>query len=167
VSFCSLHVVNVWKVALKLEGKDSSSCLLSMCKFWNCVDLPTGCATCMTFRHRHSRRSDLIGTAEIGRIKAEVRVRKKERMERIIVSSDPKAAHAADFFCSPCTFARSGDNIFLHLPTHKEGKRLRKPTDTGTNQALSSHKDGCRTFLDPRAEERRGAANASRWMYCR
>ena len=48
-----------------------------------------------------------------------------------------------------------------------QSKRLRKVVGEGGNQAPSPQRDGCRTFLGPRAEERRGAANASRWIYFR
>ena len=41
------------------------------------------------------------------------------------------------------------------------GQAFEEVADERSNQAPSPHRDGCRTFLDPRAEERRGAANAS------
>jgi hypothetical protein len=44
---------------------------------------------------------------------------------------------------------------------------VRKSVEERRNQAPSPHRGGCRTFLDPRTDERRGAANASCLMYCR
>ncbi len=54
----------------------------------------------------------------------------------------------------------------LHF-ARMQSKRLRKLAGEGGNQAPSLQRGGCRTFLDKRAGERRGAANASCLMYCR
>ena len=53
--------------------------------------LPTGCATCTTFRHRHRRQSRLIETAEIEKGKAGVH-------EEDEWKSDRRAAPKSDCF---------------------------------------------------------------------
>jgi hypothetical protein len=67
---------------------------------------------------------------------------------------------------SPVPFRSRKPTVFPHV-ARMQSKRLRKLADEGRTQAPSPQRGGCRTFLDRRAEARRGAANASCKMYCR
>jgi hypothetical protein len=82
------------------------------------------------------------------------------------VLSDAGLPTRACRFWSFCIWAGERDDVFPAL-ARVRSKRLRKPINEGRNEAPSPQREGCRTFLDPRAEERRGAANASCWISCK
>ena len=130
---------------------------------------PTGCALCMTFRHRHFRLSSLIELAGVEEGKAEAGERKKQGVKRRSVPSDARAAHVADGFWFLCVFARLADHVCPAL-ARVRGKRLRKQADEAGKKAirlLRPKEEVVGLCLPPRAEERRGAANASCWIYFR
>jgi hypothetical protein len=114
----------------------------------------------MTFRHRDFGRGGLIETVEVESGKAETVESKKKGVRRMKVQSDTRTAHTADCFWFPCVFVQPRDNSLPSLAP-MQSKRLRELAGEEGNQAPSPQRDGCRTFLDKRAGERRGAANAS------
>src|SRR5258708_4185804 len=119
----------------------------------------------MTFRHRHFRRSRLIELAEIEGGKAEAAERQTEVCEEVKRESREQSGPGKRWLLVPWRLYPAGDQGFPHLPAR--GKRLSTSVDESSTQAPSPHRHGCRMFLDPRTEERRGAANASCWMYCK
>ena len=133
---------------------------------WEPVRVPTGCATrCMTFRHRHGRLGRLIETAEGEPGKAEAG-ENKAVCEGDAGASRRKGCPHSSLLQVPL-YLSSASRQQCSRTCSKESKRLRKLAGEGGNQAPSPQRGGCRTFLDKRAGERRGAANASCWMYCR
>ena len=121
---------------------------------------------CMTFRHRHFRLSRLIELAEVEEGKAEAGERKTEACEEEKREIRAQSGPGNRLLLVPRHLYLARDK---GLPTlvRVPGKQLRTSADTRNNQAPSSQRDGCRIFLDPWTEERRRAANASCWMYCK
>jgi Predicted permease len=121
---------------------------------------------CMTFRHRHFRRRRLIELAEVEEGKAEAAERKTAACEEEKRESREQSGPSSRLLLVPWHLSPVGDK---GLPTlaRARGKPLRTSAETRNTQAPSSQRDGCRIFLDPRMEERRWAASASCWMYCK
>jgi hypothetical protein len=137
------RVLDFWPVmartpALKIHSP-SHVCLLGngpmRNRFAKTTAMPTGCATCMTFRHRHFRLSSLIEIAGVKEGKAEVGGRKKQCVKRRSVPSDARAAHVADGFWFLCVFARQTNNVCPAL-ARMRGKRLRKRADEEGKKAI-------------------------------
>jgi hypothetical protein len=126
-------------------------------------------SVCTTFRHRHFGLSSPIEIAEVEEGNAEMGERKKQRVKRRIEPSDARAAHVADYFWFLCLFARPGNNVCPAL-ARVRSKRQRKRADEAGKQAirlLHPKETAVGLCLPRRAEARRGAANASCWIYFR